>query len=353
MRARGRQLHIDSLKIIAAQLIVAHHLTAYGPLSKALDELLPTLSYWLFHDARLAVQVFLVVGGYVAAMSLSNLSTAWNRSLWEVCVGRYWRLAAPCFVAVLLTCLCTEIARFGMQDGMLSAAPSLVQLLGHALLLQNLLGQEALSAGIWYVAIDVQLFALMALLVWAGTSFKQMLWARLALVVLMAASLLFFNLDERWDVGALYFWGAYGMGVCAYWAGTSRQPSKWLGLLALGVGLALLFEFRERIAVALAVALWLGGLLGHPALLAASKEALPLLGKRIIQWGGRTSYALFLVHFAVLTLVNSMYANLAQPSWADVAACLVLYWLASMGLAAAFERWVERPLQTPPWIKPA
>jgi peptidoglycan/LPS O-acetylase OafA/YrhL len=146
------------------------------------------------------------------------------------------------------------------------------------------------------------------------------------------------------------------MGACAYWAGTSARRGEWLALLALlglGVGLTLVFEFRERIAVALAVTLWLGGLMGQPALLAASKEALPLLGERIIQWGGRTSYALFLVHFAVLTLVNTLYANLAQPSWGAVAACVVLYWLASMGLAAAFERWVERPLQTPPWVKQA
>jgi peptidoglycan/LPS O-acetylase OafA/YrhL len=117
------------------------------------------------------------------------------------------------------------------------------------------------------------------------------------------------------------------------------------------VGVALVFEFRERIAVALAVALWLGGLMGQPALLAASKEALPLLGERIIQWGGRTSYALFLVHFAVLTLMNTLYANLAQPSWGAVAACVVLYWLVSMGLASAFERWIERPLQSPAWMR--
>ncbi len=357
MKASGLQLHIDSLRVIAAQLIVLHHLTVYGPLSVALNEHLPNISYWLFHEARLAVQIFLVVGGYIAAMSLDAGSATWKRPLWVLWLRRYWRLAAPCFVAVLLTCLCTEVARLVMQDNMLSATPTLGQLAGHALLLQNLLGQEALSAGVWYVAIDVQLFALLSLLMWPAAHLKSPLGARLSVLtvlVIMAASLIFFNLDARWDVGALYFFGAYAMGACAYWAGTSARRGKWLALLALlglGVGLTLAYEFRERIAIALAVALWLGGLLGQRALLQGSKEALPLIGERLIQWGGKTSYALFLVHFAVLTLVNALFAQIPHPSWSGVAACVVLYWLVSMGLAAAFERWIERPLQSPPWMR--
>jgi peptidoglycan/LPS O-acetylase OafA/YrhL len=121
--------------------------------------------------------------------------------------------------------------------------------------------------------------------------------------------------------------------------------------LGLGVGLTLAYEFRERIAIALAVALWLGALLGQRALLQTSKEALPYIGERLIQWGGKTSYALFLVHFAVLTLVNALFAQIPYPSWSGVATCVVLYWLVSMGLAAAFERWIERPLQSPPWMR--
>jgi surface polysaccharide O-acyltransferase-like enzyme len=92
MKASGRQLHIDSLRVIAAQLIVLHHLTVYGPLSVALNEHLPNISYWLFHEARLAVQIFLVVGGYVAAMSLGAGSATWKKPLWVLWLRRYWRL---------------------------------------------------------------------------------------------------------------------------------------------------------------------------------------------------------------------------------------------------------------------
>jgi hypothetical protein len=53
-----------------------------------------------------------------------------------------------------------------MEHESISAAPDLGQLLAHVLLLHDLLDQEALSAGVWYVAIDFQLFALAILLLW-------------------------------------------------------------------------------------------------------------------------------------------------------------------------------------------
>ena len=81
---------------------------------------------------------------------------------------------------------------------------------------------DALSAGVWYVAIDFQLFALMTLLLWLG---RRPRWPQALLLGLMLASLFFFNRDEDWDNWALYFFGAYGMGAAAFWAGNARRPA--------------------------------------------------------------------------------------------------------------------------------
>ena len=67
----NRQVHIDALKVIASQLIVLHHFSAYGPLSDALSEASPRVATWLYDYARMAVQVFLVLGGYLAVRSLA------------------------------------------------------------------------------------------------------------------------------------------------------------------------------------------------------------------------------------------------------------------------------------------
>ena len=66
-----RLAFIDALKAIASQLIVLHHLAFYGPMSDVANELAPALFSWLSQDARIAVQVFLVIGGVLAAKALA------------------------------------------------------------------------------------------------------------------------------------------------------------------------------------------------------------------------------------------------------------------------------------------
>lgn len=57
-----RSLTVDVLKVVAAQLIVWHHFSAYGPMADTMTLMWPQLMDWLYRYARLAVQVFLVVG---------------------------------------------------------------------------------------------------------------------------------------------------------------------------------------------------------------------------------------------------------------------------------------------------
>jgi hypothetical protein len=69
-----RSLTVDALKVIAAQFIVWHHFSAYGPMADTMTLMWPQLMEWLYRYARLAVQVFLVVGGYLAAQSVMHQS---------------------------------------------------------------------------------------------------------------------------------------------------------------------------------------------------------------------------------------------------------------------------------------
>ena len=62
---------IDAFKAIASQLIVLHHLSAYGPLSATVQQAAPGLIGWFYDYARMAVQVFLVIAGFLAVRGLS------------------------------------------------------------------------------------------------------------------------------------------------------------------------------------------------------------------------------------------------------------------------------------------
>ena len=163
-----RELHIDILKLAAAQLIVLHHFSAYGPLSLAIQSLMPGVSSWLFDEARKSVQIFLVIGGYLAAQSLAPLGQLKTGSNVKRVVNRYLRLFLPYLCAIGLTLLCAAWARSILNEPFVPASPKMTQVLAHVFLLHGLLGFDALFAGAWYVAIDFQLFVLMIALLWLG-----------------------------------------------------------------------------------------------------------------------------------------------------------------------------------------
>ncbi|MCY1240790.1 hypothetical protein D9M72_536550 [compost metagenome] len=94
-------------------------------------------------------------------------------------------LAALCFAVLVAAAI-----RPWFDHEAVPTPPGFAQLLAHGLLLQDLLGYEALSTGVWYVAIDFQLFVLAL-----------------------------FNLKAELDSTAIYFFGAYGLGMLAFWIG--------------------------------------------------------------------------------------------------------------------------------------
>jgi peptidoglycan/LPS O-acetylase OafA/YrhL len=253
---------IDTLKGAACIAIVWHHLAFYGPMSDVALPLAPNLIAWLYDHARLAVQVFLVLGGYLAASSLAP--QGWVRFDGAAAqIGkRFVRLMIPLAAALAVAMAAAALVRPWLEHPSVPDAPRWPQLLAHVLLLQDLVGEEALSAGVWYVAIDFQLFA-GTVLVLAGvrTALSQMppvVQARAVQAVVLAgvaASLFWANLQPELDVWGLYFFGAYGLGMLACWAVRSPRPVWWWGLMAALAVAALAWDYRSRIALAAVTAL--------------------------------------------------------------------------------------------------
>jgi peptidoglycan/LPS O-acetylase OafA/YrhL len=337
---------VNLLKAVAAQLIVLHHLAFYGPMTDHARLLVPSLIEWLDHDGRIAVQVFLVIGGFLAAKSLAPQGHAGTGNPLLAAWRRYIKLMPPFMAAMLLAIVASTVARHWMDHDSISAPASAAQLGAHALLLHDVLGVEALSAGAWYVAIDFQLYALTSLLLWTCARLvrgRSLPWLVPAVVTLtVTASLLVFNRDADWDVWAPYFFGSYGLGMLAWWAGDpARRPGAAAALLAMMVVptmLALGLEFRSRIAVAMVVACLLI-LFGR-----AKPQTTAHEGWTLVNYVGRISYSIFLVHFPVCLIVNAVFTRFVAPVPAVQAFGAVLAWMASVAAGAAFCRWVEQPL---------
>jgi peptidoglycan/LPS O-acetylase OafA/YrhL len=343
--AAARLFPLDALRALAAQLIVLHHLSAYGPIAEAMHGLFPALSAWLYDDGRMAVQVFLVLGGYLSARALSAQEPQLHRAAPALLAQRYWRLVPPFLAAVGLTLAASWLVAPLLPE-LVPEQVSLPQLLAHALLLHDVLEQEALTVGAWYVAIDFQLFALLLLMMWglrrAGLS---AVWRRRlvpALVgALVAASLLYFNRLPELDAYAPYFFGAYGLGALLFWCQTWPVRLRWLSLTLLAslMGLALVLQFRERLLVAAVTAV---------LLLAWRGQTGPAWWVARVQGLARHAYALFLIHFPVCLLVNAVYEHRAEspaPMLDALApAALLLAWGLANLAALPFHRWVEAPL---------
>ena len=151
---------IDLLKAAGCLLIVLHHLAFYGPMSDVVAAAWPGMVNWLYDHGRLAVQFFLVCAGFLTAGSMAQYESLALPDALKLIWQRYLRLAIPLLAALSFTVLVTEWVRPGFEHTSLSAPPDWGQALAHIVLVQHLLDLEALSAGIWYVAIDLQLYAM-------------------------------------------------------------------------------------------------------------------------------------------------------------------------------------------------
>ena len=320
------------LKVVAAQLIVWHHFSAYGPMSDTMNLMWPNLIEWLYRYARLAVQVFLVVGGYLAAQSVMNKPI---HHPWTNIAKRYLRLVPFYLLALALISGAVAMSRDTIHADWLPSVPSFAQFLAHALLAHDLLGFEALSSGAWYVAIDFQLYALLILLCHTlHTEARRHM--TMAVATLCVASMWWVNRIDALDIYAPYFFGAYGLGVLAAWAKRSRFDAMVFGVTALLAIGALWLEFRTRLTLALVTAIWLAikpkGLVRWTPM------------KRVVHRLANSAYVLFLTHFGVIVLFSAMWnrSHFYDPTLAF--AFTTFAWLCSVGMGLFLHEKAEVPM---------
>jgi peptidoglycan/LPS O-acetylase OafA/YrhL len=342
---------IDLLKVFAAILIIIHHKSSYGEIAEDARNLLPSLMIWLYEYGRYAVQIFLVMAGYLAAQSLTQFANEKfsSQNLLRVIVNRYLRLFTPYMVALMITMVCAWLARFWLSDEFVGETETLGQFLAHLFFLQDILEFESISAGVWYVAIDWQLYSMLAILLIYFSSYQALIWI---IGIAAVSSLLYFNRSTQYEAYFIYFMGSYGLGVLAYLA--KNFPDKKIQVLAkaaliiIGViiAIAALQEvwLRNFLAWIVALLLFVWGNASYPKETATSALKVRLLST--IAWASRRSFCAFLIHFAFILLANTLYIALGLHAYESglLAITLMGVGLVCSGVAANYlYRWVEVP----------
>jgi peptidoglycan/LPS O-acetylase OafA/YrhL len=223
----------------------------------------------------------------------------------------------------------------------------LIQVVAHIFLLQDILDLEAFSAGVWYVAIDFQLFAMAMACAslaqaWQGLSGKGSV-VRKALgfwLILTLCSMFVWNLNPLGDVWGAYFFGAYGLGLCVgSWRSAGfRFSVRNLGLLILMVGVvAMAYHPRDRLMLAIATALLLCWYEANDC------NAIRYFKLKWIRELSNASYAIFLIHFSVSLLVSAVVFNF----WAENITVNAVGLGVSFGLSIWMGRLIHQAIESP------
>jgi peptidoglycan/LPS O-acetylase OafA/YrhL len=340
------RLVIDLMKALAAQIILWHHFCRYGPMANTLHEQGQAWVGWLAQHGRLAVQVFLVVSGFLAMQRVKAWleGGAQGRALLVQTTRRCRRIAVPYWWMIVAALGAAWLARAVIADPDTPAAPSLTQVLAHVLFVQDIFGQPAVSTGVWYVAIDLQLHlgftALVLAIGWVmrsnvhlpGTRDTWTLHCLAGVLWLgLVAAMFMFNRDPRFDMWATYFIGSFCLGGLMAWSAGLDAALRKLSRLALLLVCAGALAVHWRVEVLAAI--------GAALMLVWSQATLDSKGV----WSrlNRESYCLFLFHYPVILVVGSI----VEASYPGQAIAAGLGMIGAWCLAMILAGWINGQLE--------
>jgi peptidoglycan/LPS O-acetylase OafA/YrhL len=328
-----RLVFIDSLRGLAATAVATYHIHRYGPLHEAADSLIPEPLAVIFEHGWMGVQVFFVISGFVIAYSV-RAALITPRYLANFALRRSIRLDPPYWTTIAVVLLLFSLGGPLNQVDPLTDAPATGQLLAHPFYLQDILGHGNVSVGFWSLCIEVQFYLLLVVALgiaqWCGRKWGQRSGnAETASFLLLTGPLALFSLAQydpggRFDVWIVHFFCMFFLGVLAFMTYQRRLAPAWfwgyvaLMLLRLGISWSLEIACATVAGVTIYAAGKTGGLnrwLAHP----------------VLQYFGRISYSLYLIHYPVSWLVVGIGYQLT-----GTAALPALVWHAlALGLSIA------------------
>ncbi len=313
--------------------------------------MLPGAVPYLFRHGWIGVQMFWVIAGFVLVYSLRNARFT-PVEMGRFAARRVLRLGMPYWTAILLVAALTVAAllftNWPPPDDKLSWG----RLAANLAFLQDILALENITAGTWFVCVDLQLGLAVAAMLWLGRLLTRgsppggkadVLTLIVLFVPVGLAALFWWNHDVRFDAWIIYYFHLPLLGMLAWWALQERVPRTifWAYVAVLAAAAAIRWhlgldnKFLEVvIALITGLTIYAAGRRGHLH---------DWLSARWLQFLGRISYSLFLIHYPVSWIVLSAGSRLTGNSAAAAVTWLAVALAASIGAAYLLYDWVEQP----------
>jgi len=356
--ARPKLAALESLRGLLAVWVLAAHVAGRA----LLDSDIQAAHLAAITEPLLPVYVFMALSGFVIFYLLDGKRQSYRTFL----THRFFRLM-PLYLVVLVAVALTVGAQLHSLESLpwqnRTVADSIKihretldnfwpHLGAHLFLLQGLIPDSwladsnftFLSQG-WSVSLEWQFYLLAPLVL---LMIRRMLYLSLAAMVVAMAML------QAAGIAGVGFlpnqFHYFALGIASYYLFKAKRGVPGRGVVADVVLLALCGIAFLSLEVAWPVIVWL--LVFH--VIANQRRGvatpltaigLPLLETAPLQWLGRISYSVYLVHIPVLYAVFHILSHVAPElrNWQFLAAALPATLVLTIGISALTYRWIEQP----------
>ena len=334
---------IDGLRGLAALGVAVYHIWRYEPALKSdpltfpAFEFVPEFVDWIFRKSWVGVQFLLVISGFVIAFTLRNTWVT-PREVLSFVARRVVRLWPPFAVTILFAVFLLAVCESWWDMPPPVGEPlTSSRVLAHLGFLQEVLGETPLTAAIWTICIEMQFYVVSVV----GWGLAQRLCARpdplqprpsgwgvlLVFAPLALASLLVWNTQESTEPWVIHFMNAFFLGMVTWWSLDGTVSPRVFAVTVAVVAAHLAFQWKLENALALTAALliYVAGRTNHFH---------DWLNWRWLQYLGRISYSLYLIHYPVSHLLTWIGWRWCGDSPTPEQACLILFGCLVASIAA-------------------
>ncbi|HEX8108615.1 MAG TPA: acyltransferase [Kofleriaceae bacterium] len=334
---QARYAFVDALRGVAAIGVVLYHVYSKNLLPMS-GYRLPEPLHAIGNNGNLGVYIFFVISGFVITQSIRS-SHITPRFVGWFALRRSLRLDPPYWATIAAMIALSYISGRVQRDHAPLPLPTWDAVVAHLFYLQGFLGYPQIVGVFWTLCYELQFY--LALVVLTGV----WQWLRPALrtpwVVfgpLWVASLwcITRSPDPTDEALAVYGWPYFFLGVAVNWVHNGDEPPHVLAIVAAGTAALLPFApLKAGIALVTAGAIY--------AVSASDKLTSLTLG-RPLQYLGRISYSLYLVHMLIGTpLVRFGLRHLGPVHFTTAVALTCLGVAASVAAAHVMYVVIERP----------
>lgn len=293
--AEERFVLIDALRAFAALWVVAHHwyfrnLVADGstPFVQPIDS--------LFREGWLGVEVFFVLSGFVITHSIRGAQIT-PSYVGRFALRRSLRLDPPYWVAIA-GIIVLNLLSSAVTHETLEPPPSAASIVAHLFYMQGFLGFRNIVGVFWTLCYEIQFYLLLVTCTGLAARWKH---GRLAVfgalwLFSLATAMQWVPLQQAFCCSR---WPLFFMGVLVHWAFVEKSIPRWIlpvVAVATFVPIHTLHDWKWDLEVVVAI------LTAALISLAAWRGWLSRVSMGpVVQFYGRISYSVYLLHMVVGT----------------------------------------------------